>query len=117
MKNVEIAFTIFTSDNMTTEASIMHGFHSKIIRSIRRDAAAFKKEYEEDTGELCEDGDYSYAEDIDLSDVLFDVQYEEILDECRAEARSLYPEQTTNILVDTDLADFLQRLDGSDDDD
>jgi len=117
MKQIEISFTIFTSDNITTDASIMHGFHSKIIRSIKKDAAAFKKEYEQDTGELCEDGDYCYAENIDLSDVLFDVQYEEILNECREEAKHLFPDSQTHILVDTDLAEFLHRLDEVEEDD
>ena len=116
MKNIEISFTIFTSDNNTTEASILHGFHSKIIRSVRKDANAFKKEYEQDTGEICEEGDYCYAENIDLSDVLFDVQYEDILNECRAEAHTLFPNLDTHILVDTDLAEFLHRLDEAEDD-
>lgn len=111
MKKIEIDFTIIVSPKENSSASIEHEFHDKIIRSIRRDAAAFKKEYEQDTGEECEAGDHSYAQGIDLSDVLFTEQYESILEECREEARSLYPSSKIHILVDTDLEQFLEKLD------
>lgn len=111
MKKIEITFNIRTQAKETTYASIEHEFHDKIIRSIRRDAAAFKKEYEQDTGEECEPGNHCYAQGIDLSDVLFTEQYESILEECREEARNLYPTSPIHILIETDLEQFLQNLD------
>ncbi len=111
MKKLEITFTIYSSEGEVGESSIMHEFHDKIIRSILRDAAAFKKEYERDTGELVPDGDYGYAEGIDLNDVLFESQYEDIYNECIEEARNITSASKIRILIDTDLSMLLQRYD------
>lgn len=111
MKKLEITFTIFSADEEIGESSIQHEFHEKIIRSILRDANAFKKEYENDTGELILDGDYTYAEGIDISDVLFEEQYQDIVRECMEEAENLVNVPKMHILIDTDLAMLLQRYD------
>lgn len=117
MKKLEITFTIYSADEEVGESSIQHEFHDKIIRSILRDAAAFKKEYENDTGEELSDYDYTYAEDIDISDVLFEEQYQDICNECLEEARNLVTVGKIRVLIDTDLAMLLRRIDESKDDD
>lgn len=113
MKKLEITFTIYSADEEVGESSIQHEFHDKIIRSILRDAAAFKKEYENDTGEELSDYDYTYAEDIDISDVLFEEQYQDICNECLEEARNLVTVGKIRVLIDTDLAMLLRRIDES----
>lgn len=115
MKQIEIDFTIYSSDNVEGEASIVHGFHDKIIRSILKDASAFRKEYERDTGEELPEGDYTFAEGIDLNDVLFESQYNDIYNECIEEAKRLETPGKIKILIDTDLASFLHKLDESGD--
>lgn len=111
MKKLEITFTIYSAEEEIGESSILHEFHDKIIRSILRDAAAFKKEYENDTDEIVLDGEYTYAEGIDISDVLFEEQYQDIYNECLEEARNLVIAGKLRVCIDTDLAMLLKRID------
>ena len=118
MKHIEIDFSEYSTPG-AGEAYILYEFHDKDVKKIRKEANDYKKEYEEASGLTCEEGDYSYAEGVDLIDILPETLYNSIYEACMEEADvdvDVEDEDTaTKFYITTDLATLLYRFDSTDD--